>query len=310
MDLAIVIVSWNVRQLLGSCLTSIYQSLTDSAYEGVELDTAIWVVDNNSSDDSVEMVRERHPDVELICNQKNEGFAGGNNQGITQALKKEPRYILLLNPDTAVRGKALSTLVDFMDRTPQAGMAGARLVYGDGTFQHSAFAFPGLAQILLDLFPFPSRASETRLNGRYPRAWYAADADPFSVDHPLGATMIVRQQAVKAAGLMDTDFFMYCEEIDWAMRIHAAGWGIFCVPAAEIVHYGGQSTRQIQAESFVNLWSSRHHLYDKHYSPFKIRVASLLVRWGMKRKIREASSEKLREAYRRVSAIWGGPPAQ
>lgn len=309
LDLAIVIVSWNVRQLLAGCLTSIHQSLTESVYEGVRLQTVIWVVDNNSSDNSVEMTRERYPNVKLICNQENLGFARGNNQGIVKALKDEPRYILLLNPDTVVRGKALSTLTNFMDDTPDAGLAGARLVFGDGGFQHSAFAFPGLAQILLDLFSLPGRLTETRLNGRYPRAWYAAGADPFPVDHPLGASMIVRPETIRQTGLLDPDFFMYCEEIDWAMRIRAAGWQVYCVPAAEIVHYGGQSTQQIRAESLLNLWKSRHHLYCKHYPRSKVRAAGLLVQWGMRIKMRTAESEKLREAYREVMAIWSKLPA-
>jgi N-acetylglucosaminyl-diphospho-decaprenol L-rhamnosyltransferase len=306
MDLAVIVVSWNVRQLLGGCLTSVKQSLADSAHAGTPIDAGIWVIDNASTDGSSEMVRTRFPGVSLVANADNRGFAAANNQGLTLALEHHSRHLLLLNPDTVVRGRALETLVHFLDTTETAGMAGARLVFGDGSFQHSAFAFPGLAQLIIDLFPVPARLHDTRLNGRYPRSRYAATAPPFPVDHPLGAAMMVRQAAVQEVGLMDTGFFMYCEEIDWAMRIHQAGWQIFCVPAAEIVHYGGQSTGQIQAESLVNLWRSRHRLYHNHFSPLKTRLASWLVRLAMWVRRREPVSDAIRNAYREIAAVWSG----
>ncbi len=304
MDLAIIIVSWNVRQLLKGCLTSIYQSLAHSAQEGLELAAGVWVVDNHSADGSPQMVEEHFPQVQLIANQANSGFAAGNNQGITAALEQQPRYLFLLNPDTVVRGRALETLLQFMDRTPQTGMAGARLVYGDGSFQHSAFGFPGLAQIAIDLWPLPTRVHESKLNGRYPRDRYAADAPPFPIDHPLGAAMLVRCQVVETVGMMDTNFYMYCEEIDWALRIRAAGWDIYCVPAAEIVHYDGQSTSQIQVESVLNLWRSRRQLYVKHFPAGKVRLAGWLVRLGMWNKARRADTEALKAAYRQAAQIW------
>ena len=307
MDLAVIVVSWNVRQLLGGCLTSVKQSLADSARLGAPLAAGIWVIDNASSDGSPDMVRTRFPDVHLVANRDNRGFAAANNQGLTLALAHEPRHLLLLNPDTVVRGRALETLVRFLDTTERAGMAGARLVFGDGSFQHSAFAFPGLAQLAIDLFPVPARLHDTRLNGRYPRARVAADAPPFPIDHPLGAAMLVRRAAVRDVGLMDTRFFMYCEEIDWAMRFHQAGWQIFCVPAAEIVHYGGQSTGQIRAASLVNLWHSRHLLYRRHYPPLKNRLASWLVRLAMSYRARQPGPQPLRDAYRQIAAIWSAP---
>ena len=305
MDFAIIIVSWNVRELLHGCLTSVHQSLTDSAHHGFNLTADIWVVDNHSSDGTPEMVRDQFSDVRLIANSENQGFAAANNQAIAEALLLPGiRHFLLLNPDTVVRGRALEVLVDFMDQSPGAGMAGARLVFGDSTFQHSAFGFPGLAQIALDLFAFPPRLHETRLNGRYPRSRYAADAPPFSVAHPLGAAMIVRREVVETIGSMDQSYFMYCEEIDWAMRIKSAGWKIFCVPAAEIVHYGGQSASQIEALSYVNLWRSRLRLYQKHYPALKVRLAGQLVRAAMRARLRRTVSPDLQAAYAQVAKIW------
>ena len=305
MDLAIIIVSWNVRELLHCCLTSINQSLAISARHGVTVTADIWVVDNHSFDGTSEMVRDQFSDVRLIANSENRGFAAANNQAIAQVLLlPDYRHFLLLNPDTLVRGRALEVLVDFMDQSPIAGMAGARLVFGDGAFQHSAFGFPGLAQIALDLFALPPRLHETQLNGRYPRSRYAAHAPPFSVAHPLGAAMIVRREVVETVGSMDQSYFMYCEEIDWAMRIKAAGWKIFCVPAAEIVHYGGQSASQIETLSFVNLWRSRHRLYQKHYPPLKVRLAGQLVRAAMRSRLRRTESPGLQAAYAQVARIW------
>jgi GT2 family glycosyltransferase len=212
--------------------------------------------------------------------------------------------LLLLNPDTVVRGRALEALMQFLDTTKDAGMAGARLVFGDGSFQHSGFAFPGLAQLAIDLFPVPARLHDTRLNGRYPRTQYAPDAPPFAIDHPLGAAMMVRRQALQQVGLMDTDYFMYCEEIDWAMRFREAGWQIYCVPQAEIVHYAGQSTSQVRASSLVNLWQSRHRLYHRHYSPLKTRLACWLVRLAVAYHVRRPIPLSVQEAYRRIAEIW------
>lgn len=305
-DLAVIIVSWNVRQLLERCLTSVYESLARSAEapDGRRLECRVWVVDNNSSDGSLEMVRTSFPQARLIANRENKGFAGGSNQALQQVQEQSWRYVMLLNPDTVVCGRALETLVRFLEQKPSAGMAGARLVYGDGGFQHSGFGFPGLAQILVDLFPVPARLHDTRLNGRYPRAWYDPDAPPFPIDHPLGATMLVRREVVDSVGPLDTRYFVYCEEIDWAMRIRAAGWEIYCVPAAKVVHYGGQSTSQVQAQSFVDKWRSRHRLYHRHYRPAKVRAAGWLVRLGMRLKGRQAATEELRRSYREVAEIW------
>jgi N-acetylglucosaminyl-diphospho-decaprenol L-rhamnosyltransferase len=290
-DLAIVIVNWNVRDLLRDCLASVYSDLATNG-----LQAEVWVVDNASQDGSPDMVRAEFSQVRLVVSRENLGFAGGNNLALRQLeTTAPPCYVLLLNPDTEVRPGALRTLVDFMDTHPQAGVAGARLFYGDGSFQHGAFGFPGLWQIMFDLFPLPARLYESRLNGRYPRAWYER-GEPFSVDHPLGAAMMVRWEVTRQVGLFDEGFHMYCEEIDWCMRIKRAGWEIYGVPRAEVIHHEGQSTAQIREDSFVNLWRSRRRLYDKHYGPIKRRLAKRLVRAGMRRKVKEAQGERGKQA--------------
>lgn len=303
-DLVVLVVNWNVRELLRACLNSVLDDLASSS-----LEAAVWTVDNASNDGSPEMLRAEFPQVRLIASQENLGFAGGNNLALRQIDATDPpRHTLLLNPDTEIHPGTLRTLFDFMENHPQVGVAGVRLYYGDKSFQHSAFGFPGLWQILFDLYPLPGRLYQSRLNGRYPRRWYER-GEPFPVDHPLGAAMMVRWQVIRQVGFFDQDFHMYCEEIDWCMRIMQSGWKIYCVPKAEITHYEGQSARQIRAESIVNLWRSRRRLYDKHYNPVKNWLAKRLVRAGMRFKIRmtqraaqrgerdQADAETLIQAY-------------
>lgn len=311
MDLAIVTVSYNTRDLLADCLKAALRGLQRSGLEG-----EVWVVDNASSDGSADMVRRSFPDVRLVAAGENLGFAAGNNLalrslgfsvdasgepqsasalsgGDVAADRKGPRHVLFLNPDTRVLGDALGNLVRFLDTSPAVGAAGARLVHGDGSFQHSAFGFPGLAQILFDLFPLHHRLLDSRLNGRYPRRWYEA-GQPFQVDHPLGAALMIRGETLAQVGSFDERFFMYCEEIDLCRRVWTAGWEIYCVPEAEIVHLVAQSTGQVRNRMFVALWRSRFLMFDKHESVAFRWAARRLVRLGL-----WAEGWRARRAHRR-----------
>jgi len=288
-DLAIIVVSYNTRELTRQCLDSVYASLERS-----DLDAVVYVVDNASSDGSSDMVRADFPQVRLIASQENLGFAGGNNlalrtMGFGESEQESPSrsnlQVLLLNPDTVVLGRAIETLYRFLRAHPRIGLVGAALVHSDGGFQHSAFRFPSLAQAFLDFFPINHRLLDSRLNGRYPRRLYEA-GDPFSIDHPLGAVMMVRGEAIGQVGLMDEGFFMYCEEIDWCMRMKSSGWQINCVPRARIVHHVAQSTRQFRDRMFVELWRSRYRLIDKHYSPLYRWMVRRIVHLGLWRDAR------------------------
>ena len=311
-DLSIVIVSYNVRDLLAQCLESVcsHPSSVDGPFQKSDdwiLTTEIWVVDNASADASAAMVREKFPSVHLIENRENRGFAAANNQAF--ALTRG-RYVLMLNPDTQVKPGALATLVKFMDEHPRAGACGGKLVYGDGTLQHSAFRFPTLAQIFLDFFPLHGRLTNSRLNGRYPTVWYAR-GEPFQIDHPLGADFLVRRETAEQAGWLDDEFFIYCEEIDWAMRIQRAGWEIWCVPQAEIVHHEAQSTRQFRDRMLVELWRARWRLFAKHYSRAFRWAARQIVRAGLWNESRKARANLVTQdelarqldAYRKVKRI-------
>jgi len=296
--LTVIIVSWNVRDLLMACLRSLRADL-----ERAGLTADIWVVDNGSTDGTPEAVARDFPAVRLIARRDNPGFAAANNQALRAALDASPpRYFWLLNPDTEVLPGATAALIAAMETHPRVGVAGARLLYPDGTLQHSAFRFPGLVQLAFDLFPLPPRLYETRLNGRYPRRLYNGDV-PFFVDHPLGAAMMVRRETVEQVGLLDEEYRIYCEEIDWCWRMRRAGWRALCVPTARVVHHAGRSTGQVPVPSFVHLWTSRARLYARHHGPVTRHLARILVRVGMQRRMRGATPE-WQEAIRQVLRAW------
>ena len=305
MDLSVISVSYNTRDLLRGCLDSVISTL------GSQLEYELLVVDNASTDDSVVMVRDCFPQVRLFDNLENLGFAAGSNQAIAES---SGRYVILLNPDTVVGEGALDGMMRLLEGRSNIGVVGPKLLFPDGSFQHSAFSFPSLAMIFLDFFPLHHRLSNSRVNGRYPRRLYEM-GEPFPIDHPLGAALMVRRQVIDEVGLLDEDFFMYCEEIDWCMRIKNAGWQIVCWPQAEIVHYVGQSTAQFREEMHVALHKSRRRLYEKHYGSGFRRAAhwlvtlgvlsqGLRVRWAAKRgQLDQDSLERRLTAYREIRSL-------
>ena len=296
MDLGIVIVSWNVREIILDALRTLYADLAESA-----LEAHIIVVDSASSDDSAGSVRANFPQVEVIASQENIGFGNANNLGI-KALGDLPPVVYFINPDTLTEKGATRTLYDALMADKSIGLVGARLSYGDGSFQHSCFAFPGLRQLWVEFFPTPGRLIEGSFNGRYPRALYDGK-EPFDVDFMLGATMMLRREAIEATKGFDPKFFMYGEEVDWQWRIRKAGWRILCVPQAHVVHLVGQSTGQAKARSILNLWESRLYLFKKHYPTWKLAIAKKMIILGMERKINKTSDESVIAAYRQVQEM-------
>ena len=290
-ELAVVIVSWNTRDLTLNALRTL---LADVETHGPP--TEVWVVDCASTDGTPRAIRERFPQVSLIASDRNLGFAAGNNLALRQLGFGEPataesrpalpRAVYLLNPDTITLPGATRTLYRALFNLPRAGVVGAQLTYEDGSFQHGAFRFPSLLQLGIELFSAPARLYNSRLNGRYSRRRYERGV-PFRVDHTLGATMMVRREAIEQAGLLDESYFMYCEEIDWSLRIRRAGWEVYTVPAARVIHLGGQSTGQVRPQSLINLWHSRLRLFDRYYAPPKRFVARRMVRLGMRLRLKE-----------------------
>ncbi len=294
--LTTIIVSWNVKNLLDDCLLSLREELKQ-----VNVPAKVVVVDNASSDGSAELVRERHPWVRLHSSTENLGFVRGNNL-ILEHLQENglPNYVWLLNPDTTIQPGALTALLKFFEKNPRAGLIGPQLLNPDGSVQTSAFRFPDLLQPLFDLGWLPQRFYYTRFNGRYPNT----DGHPYRVDHPLGAAMMARSAAIQQVGVLDPQFFMYCEEIDWAWRMQKAGWETWLVPEAKVIHYGGASTNQARPATTAYLWESRAKLYRKHRDWLTRALVSAIVRRAFWKKAASAPTEEWRAAYARIVSAW------
>ncbi|MDW8098143.1 MAG: glycosyltransferase family 2 protein [Anaerolineae bacterium] len=292
--MGIIVVSFNVRDWLARCLASVLEELERTP----EVAGQVWVVDNASSDGSAEMVRQRFPQVHLVACPDNLGFARANNLAMQEMGlpdgDESPDAVMLLNPDAELLAGALAALLACFQRYPQAAIIGAQLQYGDGRFQHSAFRFPSLAQVFLDFFPLHGRLIESRLNGRYPRARYRM-GQPFPVDFVLGAAMLVRAKAIRQVGMLDEGYFMYVEEMDWCWRMRAAGWSVYCAPAARVIHHEGQSARQFRDRMFVSLWRSRFRFFERYYPAFWRIAARGVVRLGVWSEIRRACQAAARE---------------
>lgn len=301
MRLAVIVLSYNTCDLLRQCLQSLLASIRQTA-DRLQVD--ILVVDNASPDGSAAMVATEFPQVHLFASPTNLGYTGGNNLALQQlgfAVVAEnqwqprraapllaPDFVLLLNADTEIVGDALWQMANALSEHPQAGACGAHLIYGNGQFQHGAFRFPSLLQVLIDFFPLTGlpgvhRLHNSRLNGRYRQRLWSGSA-PFVVDFVLGAAMMVRSQAIEQVGGLDNEFFMYCEEMDWALRLQQAGWQILAVPTARVIHHEGQSSRQVRWTAYERLWRSRFRFYQKHrqrYSAGYLWFVRLLVRLGL-----------------------------
>lgn len=251
LDLAIILVSWNTRTMLLACLAALPAAVGDLEYE-------IWVVDNGSHDGSVEAVAHHFPAVHIIANPENHGFAAANNQALRVS---SGRYALLLNSDTIAYPGSIERLVDFADSQPRAGLVGGLLLNPDGSFQYSFATFPSLSSELLSA----SGLGERLIFRGFPSYPPQRSQQVRQVQVIPGACMLARRSAVQQVGLMDEDYFMYSEEPDWCLRMQRAGWQIWYLPAARIMHYGGQSTRQVKVAMVEALYRSKVRFFRKHY---------------------------------------------
>jgi len=263
MDVSVIIVNWNTAQITCDCLESVYQQ-TDG------IDFEVIVIDNASSDDSVAVIKEMFPQVVLIENDDNAGFAAANNQGMTVA---KGRYVLLLNSDTIVLDKAIEKTISFADSHPEAGIVGCRVLNEDKTLQLSCFMFPSILNMalwvtyLFKLFP------RSRFFGREKMTWWNRK-DEREVDVLTGCFMLVRREAIEQVGTMDEQFFMYFEETDWCYRFKKAGWKVVFTPDAEIIHLGGASSKQVRIP-MVKQWRKSMLLYYKKHK----RMLEYLSAW-------------------------------
>jgi GT2 family glycosyltransferase len=299
-DLSVIIVSWNVRDLLRRCLVS----LSAEPPEASHLQTEIVVVDNGSTDGSVELVRDEFPRVTLIANPDNIGFAAGNNQGIGVA---QGRYLLLLNPDTEAIGDALSRLVQYLDTHPDVGLVGPQLLHTDGQIQSSRRRFPTAATFFFESTWLTPLAPSSIL-----RRYYVLDQPDdavLDVDWVTGAAMLTRREVVVQVGGMDESFFMYSEELDWCRRIKAAGWRVVYCPAAQIVHHVGKSSEQALPARHINFHRSKiryAHKYHGRTTATLLRLF-LLASYGCQlgfELLKGALGHKRQLRQQRVRAYW------
>ena len=292
-DLDVIIVNWNVRELLQRCLHSVLDTAApDPDLPGTWLlpstrpqpyRLAVLVVDSASADGSADMVGQAFPAVRLHASLQNLGYAGGNNWGLRNS---QGRYALLLNPDTEVLDGALATMLTYMDSHPQVAVAGPQLRYPDGRVQSSRRRFPTLRTALIE---------STFLQKWFPthpllRRYYVLDRpdDAISdVDWVTGACMLVRREAVEQVGLLDEAFFMYSEELDWQKRMRAAGWKVTYLPGAQVIHHEGKSSEQVVYFRHIRFQKSKIRYFKKHHGSLAgegIRcwlLFNYLYEWGI-----------------------------
>jgi N-acetylglucosaminyl-diphospho-decaprenol L-rhamnosyltransferase len=277
-DLSIVILSWNVRDLLRQCLGSVVRDQSLDVTDGgaitgsCPLTTEIIVVDNASSDGSAEMVRTEFPFVRLILNETNRGYTGGNNDGIAAAAG---RYVLILNPDTQVMGNVLATMIAYADAHPKVGVLGPQLLNPDGSVQSSRRRFPTLATAVFESTWLQSLAPHSVLS-RY-KVLDRADDETQEVDWMVGACLLVRREVIHQVGGLDEVFFMYSEELDWCRRIQQAGWKIVYLPTAQVVHHIGKSSDQVVAQRHIYFQASKVRYFRKHHGELVAVVLRVLL---------------------------------
>lgn len=275
MDVSIVIVNWKVKDLLRKCLESVFRETKGVSFE-------VLVTDNDSHDGSVEMILKDFPQVTLLANNRNVGFAAGNNPAMARA---DGEFVLLLNPDTALKDDAISAMVGWMRKNPHAAILGPRLEGGDGKLQPSVRAFPTLmsqALIMLKLHHV--------LRGFGPLRGYFADgfdyAKAAAVDQVMGAAFLIRRELMNEIGLLDERFFIWFEEVDYCKRAKDAGFQVWYAPVATIVHRGGESfaqafgtTKQRYFNDSLGKYMMKHRGFLAGLTVILLDPLSMLLAW-------------------------------
>ena len=254
MQLSVIIVSWNTRELLRRCLQCLEGELAG-------VDAEVFLIDNDSSDGSAQMVASDFPWVKLTANDTNRGFAAANNQALKVAAGE---CILLLNPDTEVQPGSIKTLLSFFDGHPQAGVVAPQLLNSDGTIQRSCRQFPTFAGMFYELIGmsrlFPNEAKFRQ----YKMLDFEHDQE-IQVDQPEGACLLLRRKVIEEVGMLDEGYFMLFEEVDWCYRIKQSGWQIWFTPSAKVIHHYGQSIKQVKVRMIFSSHRGLHRFWSKHY---------------------------------------------
>ncbi len=274
--IAIVIVNYNAGDVLRPCL----QSLRTQTWDG-QLD--VWVVDNASSDDSATFVANDFPEVRLIVSPHNVGFSAGNNLALRQILAQSPApdAVLLLNPDTLVPPQALAQLIAGLEQRPAAGAVGPKLVLADGALDLACRrSFPTAEVALYRMTGLSRIFPRSRRFGRYNLTYLDPDMTT-PVDALVGAAMLVRTPVIREVGLLDEDFFMYGEDLDWCYRIKALGWQIWYDPAATITHYKRVSSTRRAVPSIRAFYDAMRIFHRKHFAQHTFAPLNWLIFTGI-----------------------------
>jgi len=269
--LSIIIVNFNAEKFLVECLDSIYAQTKQISFD-------IWVVDNNSIDASVPMVQQNFPQVNLIENKENIGFAKANNQSIARCTGD---YILLLNPDTLILQNAIEKAVDFLDRNSTVGICGCKVLNEDRTLQlacRRSIPTPGVAFFRLTGLSrlFPNSKGMAKYNLTYLNPNEANEVDAVS-----GAFLMIRRQVVDNIGKLDERFFMYGEELDWCLRTKKAGWKVMYYPDAEIIHYKGECSRFNHRKAAFEFYRSMYLFHKKHFADTYNPLINFIIYTGI-----------------------------
>ncbi|MDP4236106.1 MAG: glycosyltransferase family 2 protein, partial [Bacteroidota bacterium] len=271
MDISIVIVNYNVREFLRGALESVRRSLAFGGLEG-----EVFVVDNASRDESVEMVAGEFPEVRLLALHENVGFGRANNLAMRQATGE---YILILNPDTIVGEDTLRVMVDFMRSHPNAGVSGCKLLNADGSFQISCRrGFPTPWASFTKLFGLSTFFPNSPRFAQYNLTYLPVD-QTYEIDALAGAFMLLSREAFERTGGFDEDYFMYGEDIDLCYRIKKAGLAVYYVHTTSTVHFKGESTRRSVLNEVKVFYEAMHIFVQKHYGHNPL--FSLLLRFGI-----------------------------
>lgn len=271
MKLSIIIVNYNVKYFLEQCLHSILNGSQN-------LRTEIFVVDNNSVDGSIKMVRDKFPGVKLIENKDNKGFSAANNQAIRAAAGE---YILLLNPDTIVEDDTLNKVVEFMDNHPDAGGLGVKMIDGKGKFlPESKRGLPTPLVSFFKVFGLSALFPKSKLFGKYHLGYLDQDST-HTVDVLSGAFMLLRRKVLEKTGLLDESFFMYGEDIDLSYRITQAGYKNYYFPGTRIIHYKGESTKKSSLNYIFVFYNAMIIFARKHFSKKNARVFSMMINFAI-----------------------------
>lgn len=270
-SISVIIVSWNTKDLLQTCLTSLFKEL---ATLGINYE--VILIDNNSNDGSVKMVRGQFPEVKLIANSDNRGFGQANNQGFEAATGE---LILLLNPDTVVLPNSIAPLIEFLETHPRAGLVAPQMLNTDRSVQSSCQRFPTLSGMFFDyvglskLFPSSKFGQFKMLDFDH--------TETRQVDQPEGACMLIPRKVLDQVGWFDKNFFMYFEDVDLCYRLKKAGWEIWFFAGSQIIHHLGQSTKKNKPTMIRSAHKGLYYFWAKHHPQWYHRLVTPFVRSGL-----------------------------